>query len=340
MARIVRKIGSLPRTAGVMARLAYARAKAAGVALGPVLERAGVTARQVEDRREPLEVHKQVALMDSIAAATGDDLLGFHMALECELRDGGLFYYVLASSETVLDVLERGARYTAIVNEGLVQEYIGGAQIGFGLAHSVVGRHLDLHQAEFWAAVMLRLLRHLTGARLTPRRVRLIHPRTRGGREMARFFGCDVEFGADADELLFDSAVGAQPVVNADPHLNRLLVGYCEDAIGRRARGRRSFRTAVENAIVALLPHGKARAAAVAQRLGVPQRTLARRLAAEGVTFSALLTELRHRLAVRYLKDDDLSVSEIAWLVGYRDVAAFSNAFKRWTGKTPTEAAR
>jgi len=323
-----------------MTRLAYAYAKATGAALGPLLARAGLTARQVENKHEPLKVHDQVALMDLIAAETGDDLLGFHMALECELREGGLFYYVLASSETVRDVFERGARYTAIVNEGLVQKPINGTDIGISLEHTLVGRHLDLHQTEFWAAVMLRLLRQLTGVQLTARRVRLIHPRKQGAPEMARFFGCDVEFGADADELLFDRAVGAQPIVNADPHLNRLMVRYCEEAIGRQSRGPRSYRTAVENAIVALLPHGKARAATIAQRLAVPPRTLARRLAAEGTTFSELLADLRRRLAVEYLKDEDLSVSQVAWLVGYREIAAFSHAFKRWTGRTPSEAAR
>jgi AraC-like DNA-binding protein len=324
-----------------MTRLAYAHAKAVGVELAPLLARAGLTRRQVEDRREPLKVHDQVALMDLIAAETGDDLLGFHMALRCELREGGLYYYVLASSENVLDVFERGSRYTAIVNEGLVQKLVdNNTQIGIGLNDTVVGRHLDLQQTEFWAAVILRLLRELTGTQLAPRRVRLIHARKDGAPEMARFFGCDVEFGADADQLLFDRSVAALPVVNADPHLNRLMIGYCEEALGRRSRRKHSLRTAVENAIVALLPHGKARASAVAQRLGVPQRTLARRLAAEGVSFSERLTELRRRLAVRYLKEDDLSVSEIAWLVGYQDVAAFSNAFKRWTGKAPSEVTR
>jgi AraC-like DNA-binding protein len=72
----------------------------------------------------------------------------------------------------------------------------------------------------------------------------------------------------------------------------------------------------------------------------VPPRTLARRLAAEGTTFSELLADLRRRLAVEYLKDEDLSVSQVAWLVGYREIAAFSHAFKRWTGRTPSEAAR
>jgi AraC-like DNA-binding protein len=72
--------------------------------------------------------------------------------------------------------------------------------------------------------------------------------------------------------------------------------------------------------------------------LGTSQRTFARRLAAEGLTFSSVLEDLRSDLAERYLADKHLSISEIAWLLGYREVSAFTHAFKRWTGATPREA--
>ena len=67
-------------------------------------------------------------------------------------------------------------------------------------------------------------------------------------------------------------------------------------------------------------------------------RTLTRRLAAEGLTFVGSLSELRADLAKRYLQDEDLAISQIAWLLGYQEVSAFTHAFKRWTGKTPREA--
>jgi AraC-like DNA-binding protein len=57
----------------------------------------------------------------------------------------------------------------------------------------------------------------------------------------------------------------------------------------------------------------------------------------EGLTFSGVLESLRSDLAERYLMDD-LSISQIAWLLGYQEVSAFTHAFKRWTGKTPREA--
>jgi AraC-like DNA-binding protein len=128
------------------------------------------------------------------------------------------------------------------------------------------------------------------------------------------------------------------PVVSADPYLNSLLITYCEEALARRSASSVSFRSSVENAIAPLLPHGKVRAGEIARRLAVSQRTFARRLSLDGLTFSDVLEDLRSDLAERYLAEDDLSISQIAWLLGYREVSAFTHAFKRWTGKTPRAA--
>jgi AraC-like DNA-binding protein len=93
----------------------------------------------------------------------------------------------------------------------------------------------------------------------------------------------------------------------------------------------------VENAIALLLPHGKAQLGEVAAQLGMSRRTLARRLATHGLTFAGVLAQLRVDLAKRELRDASLTISQVAWLLGYREVSAFTHAFKRWTGKTPRE---
>jgi AraC-like DNA-binding protein len=119
--------------------------------------------------------------------------------------------------------------------------------------------------------------------------------------------------------------------------LNKLLVRYCEEARAHRA-ATSTFRIKVENAIAPLLPHGKASAPEIARRLGMSPRTLARQLAAEGLTFSTVLDRLRADLARHYLQDGGVSISKIAWMLGYQDASAFAHAHKRWTGKTPREA--
>ena len=266
-----------------------------------------------------------------------DDFLGFHLAQTADLRELGLLYYVLASSEKLIDALQRAARYSSIVNEGISLRCIDGKSVRISFHCVGVGRHLDRHQIECSMTALVRMCQQLTGLRLLPNRVRLMHHRARNA-EFAKFFGDNIEFGAAADDITFSNDIRQSPVVSADPYLNRLLISYCEEAISHRPRTRGSFRSSVENAVVPLLPHGKARASEIARQLGVSQRTFARRLSQEGLSFSELLDSLRSDLANRHLADRDLAISQIAWLLGYRDVGAFSHAFKRWTGKTPGKA--
>ena len=67
------------------------------------------------------------------------------------------------------------------------------------------------------------------------------------------------------------------------------------------------------------------------------ERTLARKLSDEGLNFTEILQQLRRDLVARYLNDRKLHVSKIAWLLGFREVSAFTHAYKRWTGKTPRQ---
>jgi len=96
----------------------------------------------------------------------------------------------------------------------------------------------------------------------------------------------------------------------------------------------------VEERIESLLPKGEARADAVAASLGLSRQTLYRRLKAEQTTFERLVERVRRRLALRFIRDQGLSVKEAAWRLGFAEPAAFSRAFKRWTGKSPSEARR
>ena len=327
----------LPSTIGGMTRLAYARAKSAGIKLDPIFRTTGLSPLQIEAHQTVIKVHHQIKFLNLVAAALKDDLLGFHLAQTADLRQLGLLYYVLASSETLIDALHRAARYSSIVNEGVLLNCIGGKSIRISLHCVGVGRHLDAHQIECTMTTLVRVSRQLTGLRLVPNRVRLMHHRSRNP-EFVKFFGGDVEFDAPADDITFPNHVGQSPVVSADPYLNNLMVSYCEEAISHRAKPRGSFRSRVENTVAPLLPHGKARVSEVARQLGISERTFARRLSQEGLTFSDLLDSLRADLANRHLADRELAISQIAWLLGYRDVGAFSHAFKRWTGKTPGKA--
>ena len=331
------RLSRLPSAAGIMGRLAYARVKAAGLAPEPLLRASNLTVQQMEDPRIRLRVRDQIKFLNLVADVVNDEFLGFHLAQLPDLRQVGLYYYVVASSGTLIEALQRGTRYTAIVNEGISQKCVDGRDVRIVLDYVGVSRHLDRHQIEFWMTALVRVCRQLTGLRLVPAHVGFTHIRERRCPEFAEYFGDDIEFGAAVDEVVYPKKVRNLPVVTADPYLNNMLVKYCEEALAC-GRSQGSFRSSVENTIVPLLPHGKVRAGEIARRLGVSQRTFARRLAQEGLTFTGLLESLRFDLANRYLAEEGLPISELAWLLGYQEVGAFSHAFKRWTGKTPREA--
>ena len=329
---------ALPTASGAITRLAYAHAKEAGVDLEPVLRRAHLTLHEIENPDTRLRVRDQIRFLNLVAVAVQDDFLGFHLAQPPDLREMGWLYYVAASSEILSDALKRGARYSSTVNEGISLKYNEKGDVAITIDYVGVSRHLDRHQMEFLMTTLVRLCRQLTGLRLVPSRVRFTHHRENATTKFVKFFGNDVEFGAAADEIVFATAIKTMPVVSADPYLSKLLISYFDEALSRRQASQNSFRSSVENTIVPLLPHGKGRAAEIAPRLGLSQRTFARRLSLEGHTFSDVLEQLRSDLAERYLTDESLSISKIAWLLGYQEVSAFTHAFKRWTGQTPREA--
>jgi AraC-like DNA-binding protein len=177
----------------------------------------------------------------------------------------------------------------------------------------------------------------LTGQNIVPLHFSIAHHRSGSASEMARFVGTKVEFGAATDELILNLDARELPLIHSDPYLNDLLLKYCEAALADRRGDMSQLRTRVENAISSLLPHGRMLVEDVARSLGMSERTLARKLSDEGLNLTEILQQLRRDLAVRYLDDRKLHVSKIAWLLGFHEVSAFTHAFKRWTGKTPSQ---
>jgi AraC-like DNA-binding protein len=304
--------------------------------LAPLLAQSRLSEGQIKDRTVRIPVKNEITLLNLSAAALRDDLLGFHIGRDADLREIGLLYYVMASSNLLGESLRRVERYSSLNNEGIYLK-IGraSARTVITLRYVDVERYSDRHQIECWITVLVRICRHLVNRHLVPRCVTVKHFRSDNSPEVRSFFGCDVAFGSNVDEIEFDENVENIAVISGDPYLNEILVRICEDTFSERGVTRNTMRADLEQTIASLLPHGKAHLGEVANRLGLSRRTLARRLSSEGLTFAEVLADLRMELAKRHLRDGDLPISEIAWLVGYREVSAFTHAFKRGTGKTP-----
>ena len=336
MQRDVTQSARLPRASGGITRLACDHLQKAGIAVGPLLEKAGVPFSFYKDRDTRLTVASQIRFLNEAAIALSDDHIGFHLAQNFDLGEVGLLYYVMASSGTLGEGLRRAERYSGITNEAVsITRIIDGDSMRLRFAYSGIPRRDDRHQVEFWMTALIRACRTLTGS-VRPRMVQFAHRACGASKEMERYYGCELVFGSAVDELTFELHAGGISLRLADPYLNSILVGYCEEALASRRPAKSSVRAEVENAMVPLLPHGRPLIGTVARRLGMSTRTLAR-LAADGATFGRILDELRADLAQRYLAENDLSMSKIAWLLGFQEVSAFTHACRRWTDKTPTE---
>jgi AraC-like DNA-binding protein len=131
-----------------------------------------------------------------------------------------------------------------------------------------------------------------------------------------------------------------RPVVKADPALSHLIERHAEALLAALPPPTQTAADRVRRILSSALRDGDATLAGAARKLKMSERSLQRRLADEGVTFDALLDEIRRDLALRYLADAKIAVAEVAYLLGYSEPSPFHRAFKRWTGRTPSEMRR
>jgi len=328
---------TIPSASGGMTRLACARLREHGKDVANILTEAGLDAAAVDDPSARLEARAQIKVLELAAEALEDQLFGFHLARDVDLRQAGLVYYVMASSEQLADALRNAERYGRIVNDGVRIRCRLGEGAAVRLEYFDLDRAQDRHHAEFWIVTLMRFCRQLTANRLAPQRVKVRHLRPHPSAEFKSFFGIDVEFGADTDEIVLAPPSASLPIVGRDNYLNDLLRRYADEALASKTAGRATMRSKVERVLPELLPHGTASLSEVARRLGSSSRSLSRKLQEENTSFAQVLDELRAALAKRHLADRDLLISEVAWLLGYQEVSSLTHAFKRWCGTTPRQ---
>lgn len=172
-------------------------------------------------------------------------------------------------------------------------------------------------------------------ARLTfPKAIRFTHKEPGYRAEYDRIFGAPIFFNSNMNALSLDEEFLKVSLPRTNPHLSKALTAHAEELL-KNLESSKTTRSEVEKLLTANLQSGATSVDVIARQLGMSRQTLFRRLKAEGVTFEKVFDELRHRMAVKYLEDKKLSVNETAYLVGFSDQAAFSHAFKRWTGHSP-----
>lgn len=184
------------------------------------------------------------------------------------------------------------------------------------------------------AATLLAAIRTLVGAQWTPLMACFSHSAPAGRSLFAEVFGSALRFDHTFTGVVFPRRDLDLPTIGADPALRPYTRRFLQSVAARPAS---SSLEQVENLLEVLLPEGRGSMAHVSQALAVRPRTLHRRLAEEGQSFSEVLHATRSRLAERYLANDRYSLTDISGMLGFTAPSAFSTWFRSRFGMTPRQ---
>ncbi len=310
-------------------------AAAVGLDAGTLAAEAGIDPSALEDPDGRVPLALDIRLWEVLSRQP----VGLEIGARLGLEGLGVVGYAMRHGATVGESLEWLRRFHAVVHPEVVAQMVvrqrpEGRTVTF--VHAVPPPFLRLTESLYaYAASLVTSLSALSGRPERPVRVAFPLPTPPDARRHERFFHCPVCWGQPAIEVEFGAAMLDRPIQRADPHLFGYLAKRAE-ALRAALPGDEPFASRVRREVGARLVRGEPRLRDVARHFGVSDRTLRRRLEAEGTTYAALLDEARRERAMILVGDRRLSCSEIAFLLGYAEPAPFFRAFKRWSGLAPS----
>lgn len=299
-----------------------------------MLERHDIDPRAMRDPDSYVDSQAIVELFEDCSHAFNDSLFGLRLA---QFQDPDVFGSVATlcrSASSFREALHCYTTYIPVAHCPLVTLDI---EEGREIAELRWHIHTDLgqtDQAQYKGALMnLKLMRQLGGRDFTPCRVQLaVDARQKDLDEVARGFGCPFRGHAPYNAIVFPRATMERPVASANRLLFRLLGGYLERV---RSTSRRSLVERVEDYVRGALPSGNCSIEQCARKVGSSVRTLQASLSEQGLRFSDIVERQRVELAKGYLELGEISLDDVAAMLGYSEQSSFGRAFKRWTGCTP-----
>lgn len=285
----------------------------------------------------PLTLEQFRRLVLDAVVLTGDSAFGLRMGERLRADSHGAVGYAAANSRTLGEALETLERYT-LARATLFAPRLQAQGPSVRLVFDEAAALGDV-RATVAEAVVLTLKLTLDEAVLGPSPVTVVafdFPAPgHAGQAQALFGAATVRYGAGWTGLELAASQLERPLLAANAELLREAVEGCRRELSRRHRGQ-SMAARVRQ-ILLEGRHGTPGLDAVAASLHLTPRTLHRRLIAEGSSFRELVDELRHQLALEHLRAGRLTLQEIAFVLGYTDLANFRRAFKRWEGTAPSE---
>jgi AraC-like DNA-binding protein len=307
-----------------------------GASSRELAERSGIDLAELGDQDHRVPFAKYVVLMRAAKAVCDDPALALHYGETNDLAQISVVGLLGMASETLVDAFTQLNRYGRLViefdgpkNRFQVTRKNGGLWV-------VDSREHPNDFPELTESTFARLIcgPRAFGVTQVAKEVHVTHPAPAYVAEYERIYGAPVVFESEWNAVQLDETWMSHRISTSPRYVFGIFSQHA-DTLLKKLESSKTIRGRVESLLMPILHTGEAGMDAVARQLGLSRQTLARRLKAEGVTFAKVLDGLRREMALQYLSARKVSVNETAYLVGFSEPAAFSRAFRRWTGTTP-----
>jgi AraC-like DNA-binding protein len=317
---------------------------ARGVPTPSALVAAGLDRRFAESPDSRVRGSAVERLWSYAVDQTGDEIIGLHMAEEYNPGALDILGYVVLSCRTIGEVLEKVARYARILNDGMRIDLVREGKNAVLRCTYVDGVDNYLlrtpqHAIDATFGGLARELRRLAGAPIHATSVWFRHaaPRSVSERdEYRRVVGTAPRFGAAEDRFTIALSQLDATLPSANAALLSVFEQHAESALQIIARGN-SRAGEVARVVSQKLKGTVPVLDEVAKELAMSRRNLQRVLRESGTSYQTLLDDVRRDLAIRHLANPSTSAGQVGFLLGFSEPSAFHRAFKRWTGKSPTQ---
>ncbi len=304
-----------------------------GVDVETLLSAAGISTEALSWERWPID--HITRLWHGAERCTGDSGFGLKAGAGVRPASIDVVSFALQSAATLRDAIMMVQKYQRLISDGGRFQMLPGHRGTWIVYHPRQG-HLVFspHQLEAVLAAVITFSGWLTGACLNPIKVQFSQVRLGPEAGYQAIFDCPVEFEQAFSGLLVDNAELDKPLPRADSGLAKVHDQFSAGrlaALGMQHAPRPDLRQWLMTQMSQTLPRRRD----AARALGVSERTLARRLQAEGQTFNNLLDDVRKELALQAVTRQQQSLADIAQSLGYAEASTFYRAFHRWTGMPP-----
>ena len=301
-----------------------------------LFRRAGLDPAKLKDADARFPVEGMCRLWRLSVQVTGDPYFGLKAARFWHPTTMNALGYSWMASDSLRDALTRMTRYGRLVTtvaEMTLEEFDD--HFAFRI-HSLISRSKVPNEAvDAGLATFVNMCRISYGDDFHPLRVVTQRPGFDDPTPYVEYFSAPVEFSAPDNILYFSKDSLEAHLPTANPRLARINDRVVTQYLAQFDKGSMTMR--VRAKLIDLLSAGNVTQQEVADSLHMSLRTLQRKLSEENTSYKDLLDETRRELANQYLRQATLSVSEVTYLLGFSEPSNFSRAFKRWTGRTPSE---